>query len=190
MKPIPALFALLALGSFAQGAITFFDLLGNAGPGLLGGNEAPTPVTGGGSGGELGSGIFFDDATNLLTINIGWGSGNGFTDLTGNANAGHIHGPTSSPAPASFSQATGVRYGLDTLPGWNPSATNGGFVGTVTILPADVTPLFEGRFYINVHTPVNGGGEIRGQIVVPEPGTAMALMAGLAGLTLRRRPRR
>jgi hypothetical protein len=187
MKALTGLFALLALGSFAQGAITSFDLLGSAGPGLLGGNEAPTPVTGGGSGGELGSGIFFDDSTNILTIHIGWGSGNGFTDLTGNAFAGHIHGPTSSPATASFSQSAGIRLGLDSLAGWNPSATNGGFNGTVTLLPADVAPLFEGRFYINIHTPTNPGGEIRGQIVVPEPGTAVALVAGLAGLMLRRR---
>jgi len=75
--------AFFALVSPLRSAIIEFDLLGKAGPGLLPGNEAPTtPV---GSGGEIGAGIFFNDVTLQLTINVGWGSGNGFTDLTGPA---------------------------------------------------------------------------------------------------------
>ena len=48
-----------------------------------------------------------------------------------------------------------------------------------------------GKFYINVHTASNGGGEIRGFLVsaVPEPETYAMLLAGLGplGFSARRR---
>ncbi len=161
-----------------------FDLQGKAGFGLLTGNEAPSVPASGGSGGELGTGILFDDATNLITINIGWGTANGFNNLTGNASAGHIHQPTPSLPPASFNEATGVLVGLNTQPGWNPSASGGGFNGAVTIPAASVPVLLEGRLYINIHTATNSGGEIRGNLIrasptlaVPESGSTLALLA-------------
>lgn len=90
LKVLTLLVLLAGLAQPANAAIVIFQLQGNAGFGLLGGNENP-PVTGGGSGGIVGDGIFFDDVTNELTINVAWGSGNGFTDLTGDATAMHIH---------------------------------------------------------------------------------------------------
>lgn len=165
------------------------SLQGTAGKGLLPGNENP-PVAGG-SGGEVGSGILFDTVTLQLTINIGWGSGNGFSDLTGTATAGHIHGPTADPAPMSFTENAGVLIGLSSLPGWNPSATNGGFNGTVTLTAAQAMALQEGRLYINVHTSVNPGGEIRGYMIVPEPATlALFTLGTLSILPLLRRVRK
>jgi hypothetical protein len=173
---------MLACGgsTIARADIIQVDLLGNAGMGLLPGNE--NPPTSGGSGGEVGPGIFFDTVTLQLTINIAWGSGNGFTNLTGDASAGHIHGPTADPAPISFSENAPVLIGLSSLPGWNPSAINGGFSGIVTLDSTQATWLQEGRLYINVHTVQNPGGEIRGYLIVPEPG-ALALI-GLGGLGL------
>lgn len=180
--------SLLAAAGAANAQVVAFDLIGRGGPGLIGANEFPAAVVGGGSGGEVGAGITYNSATNVLTINVGWGSGNGFTDLTGNATVGHIHGPASVPAPGSFLEANGVRYNLHDQPGWNPSATGGGFLGVVNILEADEAGLFEGRFYINVHTGVNPGGEIRGQLLpVPEPSALLLAGAGLAGAALRRR---
>lgn len=190
MKTLLVPLALLALSSSAPAAVILFDLVGTAGPGLLGGNEAPTPVVGGGSGGEIGAGITFDNVSRVLTINIGWGSGNGFTNLTSPVSAGHIHGPTASGGTAAFSQFTSPKYFLDSLGGWNTSATNGGLFGpnnTVTIDVGDVAALLNGQFYINVHTNTNGTGEIRGQLVVPEPSTAMLASVGVLGLAARRR---
>jgi hypothetical protein len=184
-----AALALLAPSISAQ--IIDIRLEGRAGAGLLGGNEAPTAVSGGGTGGEVSTGITFNTATNDLTILIGWGSGNGFTDLTGSATVGHIHGPTASASNASFFQAAGVLIGLDNLAGWNNSATNGGFNGTVNLTAGQATSLLEGRLYINIHSSQNPGGEIRGQLIaVPEPSTlilgASAVVAGVGGWYFRR----
>lgn len=178
----------LAFAASTQAATVPFDLQGKAGAGLLSGNQNGTVLGTPGRGGELGSGFLFNDVTNLLTINVGWGSGNGFTDLTGNAIAGHLHGPTASAAPASFMEDAGVWVGLDNLAGWNPSATNGGFNGSVTLTDPQETALFEGRIYMNVHTGTNGGGEIRGNLIqVPEPSTVGFVAFGAAAFLLRRR---
>lgn len=176
--------SMVLLAASAQAATIVFLLDGNAGLGLLPGNEVPA-VTGG-SGGILG-GISFDTDTNLLTIDIGWGSGNGFSDLSGPALLAHIHGPTLDPAPASYSQTAGTLYDLHTMLGWNPLPANGGFDGVVAISPAHVAALLNGQTYINVHTLANPNGEIRGQLVaVPEPSTFGLVALGLA-LVARRR---
>ncbi|HSH39164.1 MAG TPA: PQQ-dependent sugar dehydrogenase [Chthoniobacterales bacterium] len=145
-----------------------FDLAGKAGTGLLAGNEN-APINGTpGSGGEIGGGIVYNSQTRVLTINVAWGSGNGFTDLTGDAvRGGHIHGPTASGGEASFNENAPIIIGLNDKPGWNPSATKGGFSGSVTLTEAQAAHLFEGRLYLNFHTQVNPGGEIRGSLVQP-----------------------
>jgi hypothetical protein len=173
----------------ASAEIIPFDLLGKAGPGLLPGNENVTVNGTPGTGGEIGSGIFFDNVSLQLTINIGWGSANGFTDLNENASAGHIHGPTTSGGTASFTQNASVAISLNTLAGWNPSATAGGFSGTLALTSAQAAQLMNGQFYINIHTPnVNPGGEIRGNLVaVPEPGTFVSVLLGVGALALLRR---
>src|SRR5207249_6089410 len=96
-----ALLAAATLAGAAPAQVTQFDLSGKAGAGLLPGNENPTVTNSTATGGEVGSGISFNTTTNVLTINVAWGSANGFSNLTGNATAGHIHGPTTSVAPAS-----------------------------------------------------------------------------------------
>ena len=185
--------SLAALAFPLQAALTPFDLLGKAGSGLLSGNETGVIMGMAGSGGELGSGIFYDDVTNLLVIQIGWGSGFSFTDLTGTATVGHVHGPTPSVPPASFNEAVPPLIGLDDKAGWNPSASNGSFIGSVIVPEANEADLFAGRLYINIHTMTNPGGEIRGNLIpVPEPGTYAMLLAGLGALTIvaRRRMKR
>ncbi len=178
----------LAAASSAHAAVLLFDLQGKAGAGLLAGNENGTVSGSFGSGGEIGAGITYDDASNILTLNFGWGTGNGFTDLTGNAAAGHIHGPTASSGTASFTENASVLIGLDGLPGWSNSASAGGFSGSVTLTAGQETNLLAGQLYVNVHTATNPGGEIRGNlVVVPEPSSVVISGLGLGMLAGRRK---
>ncbi|MFK7736512.1 MAG: CHRD domain-containing protein [Pirellulaceae bacterium] len=181
-----ACFLFVGVGSMSvEGAIVPFLLEGRSGAGLLGGNENPG-VSGGGSGGLVGSGIFLDDQTNELTINVGWGSNNGFTDLTGNATLMHIHNAGSND----FTQNGGVEVNLGSQAGFDADFSSGGFSGTVTLTSAQATEILAGQYYINVHTAANGGGEIRGNFTaVPEPSSF--LLSGLAasGMVWRRRRR-
>jgi hypothetical protein len=182
--------AFVLCAGFSQAAIIQFNLLGKGGAGLLSTNENGAIAGVPGSGGEIGAGIFYDDVTNLLTLNVGWGTGNGFTNLSSAAIAGHIHGPTPSTPPASFNENMGVLIGLDGPPMvWNPSATNGSTVGTVAIPAVNEAALLAGSLYVNIHTVTNGGGEIRGNlIVIPEP--AMGLFAAMGAVVLAARRRR
>jgi hypothetical protein len=180
-RKLPRAHFLLSGVNTASAAIVLFDLIGRSGPGMRTDNENPS-ATGNGSGGEVGAGIFFDDATNVLTINVGWGSGKGFTDLTGPVTLAHIHNAGS----ADLTKNGGVIVNLDgATPGFNSSATNGGWTNTqVTLSATQRTQLFDGFLYLNVHTSANGGGEIRGNMIVaptavPEP-TSLALV-GLVG---------
>lgn len=198
MKTILIAATTLLLASTAHSAIIYFDIVGKGGAGLLSTNENHamnsnfTP----GSGGEMGAGIFFDDITKVLTLNFGWGSANGFTDLSKVASAGHIHGPTASGGVASFTENAGVMIGLDSGPTWNPSATNGGvFNRTITLTVAQETALLDGKTYLNIHTnatsgapSINPAGEIRGNLViVPEPSQALLSLLGLVMLGARRK---
>ena len=163
----------------SSAAIVSFILDGNAGLGLLPGNE--NPVATGGTGGLGSGGISYDTVSNVLSIDIVWGSANGFVDLADDVSASHIHGFTASP-PAGFSQNADVLYTLHTLPGFDTTATSGGFTGTVGIQEIHEAGLLAGQTYINVHTPQNGGGEIRGQLVVnpvPVPAASWLFGSGL-----------
>ncbi len=81
----------------------------------------------------------------------------GFSDLLGAYTASHIH-----RAPAGVNGP--VVVGLSPLPagpfsGSYPAATN-----TFTLTPAQVADLQAGLHYVNVHSQVFPGGEIRGQL--------------------------
>jgi hypothetical protein len=170
----------VSAASLASAAIIPFDLQGKAGFGLLAGNENHVVSGAFGSGGETGAGIFFDDVSNVLTLNFGWGTANGFTNLTGNATVGHIHGPTASGGVASFTQNAGIAIGLDTLSGWSNLASSGGFSGNLNLTLTQASQLLAGQLYINIHTSANGPGEIRGNLVaVPEPSAWAAILGAI-----------
>lgn len=191
MKSIRTLaIALLAMAFGSSNSINAgiidFDLRGTAGNGLLFGNEPA--VASGGSGGEIGAGITFDNVSNLLTINnVGWGSLQGFTNLTSTASASHIHGPTAANNGSGFTQTAGVLF---TLTRSSSLVTGGTFTDAPILLTAaQAIDLNNGKYYINIHTSNNGGGEIRGFLVaVPEPSSAALLaVGGLVGLVGRRK---
>ncbi|MEO6742658.1 MAG: CHRD domain-containing protein [Chthoniobacteraceae bacterium] len=190
MKKLLLLALTFASVARLNAAIIPLDLQGKAGFGLLIGNENPAVLVGG-LGGEVGAGITFNDATNVLTLNFGWGTGNnaGFVNLTGVATAGHIHGPTASTGVAAFTQSASPLITLDTLPAWNTSASSGGLTNTTVSLTAgQAVNLLAGQLYVNVHTAANGGGEIRGYLVqVPEPSVIGLLGLGASGMLFRRR---
>ena len=179
--------AAVAFVASAQAAIVQFDLTGIAGAGLRTGNE-PGMVTGG-SGGEIGAGISYDNVANMLTLNVGWGSANGFVNLSSAANNSHIHGPTAhnfgNDGTGNFKETTGVLFNLTR----SSDALTGGAINQVLTLsePQEVD-LLNGRFYLNLHTVNNAGGEIRGFLVpVPEPGAwTLAALGVLALLGVRR----
>jgi CHRD domain len=178
---------LLSAAAPLKAATILFDLMGTAGVGLLPGNEPSLVTPSTASGGEIGAGISYDDATNLLTINVGWGSSQGFTDLTSNATASHIHGPTSSNNGAGFTQTSGATP--FTLTRSNSTPIGGTFTNAPILLTAaQEIDLLNGKFYINLHTTANGAGEMRAFLVqVPEPSRATFALLGLTLLAFRRK---
>lgn len=133
--------------------------------------------------------MLFDTDTSDLFIDVGWGSGNGFTDLSSNVSLLNIHGPTTDGAPDSYGQNAGA---MMPLTGIDPSPVSGGFTGTVEIPSENVNDLLTGRLYLHIHTDDFGGGEARGYFIPasanPEPASAgIAMLAGSLILVRRRR---
>ena len=191
MKILLTSIAAVALTMQANATLFQLDIQGTAGFGLLPGNE-PGSITGG-TGGDIGGGITYDDVTNLLDLtNVGWGSSQGFTDLSSLANNSHIHGSTANANGNGFTQTAGVLVSLTR----SSNAVTGG-VFTNPLVDLDTVfggnaetkeaELLAGRWYINIHTANNGGGEMRGFLTVPEPTSVGLLGLGTCVLGLIRR---
>ena len=113
---------------------------------LSGAAERPTPVSTTADGfGTL------EVSGNTLTFNIG------YRGLSGAASAAHIHGPANS------SGATGVLIDLAPFNG-GAFGVSGTLIGSVAISADIKAAILSGLTYVNIHTPANGGGEIRGQV--------------------------
>src|SRR6185369_8429328 len=127
--------------------------------GLSPANEVPT-LAGSGSGGAVGGGMVFDEATFTLHVSAGYGSAAGFTDLTGPATGAGIFGP------ALTNQNAALLFDLGSLTFPNLNPAHGGLItGTVLYATNDVPGLLAGLDYINITTDNNPSGEIRGQLV-------------------------
>ena len=173
---------LLANCSLLKAAIIEFDISPpgtGSGVGLHPANEViPGPSSG--SGNETGQGIFFDTDTGLLALTVGYGSAQGFKDLTGPAFAWLLHGPSTAgeTAPALFDLQPFHTFAAD-------PARGGQIFGTLRLNAAQKASLLAGLDYINIYTSANLGGELRGQLmVVPEPSATMIFFAMAASALL------
>lgn len=186
---VAMLVALMATAP-ARGDVVEFLVTGSQGEGLLPGNiDPPTSSTGSGAIGL--TGITFDTNTNLLSVDIEWGSENGYGDLTGDVILLHLHGPTPSNSPDNFGEVNpDVLVNLGNSLQFNPSGTGGGLVDVFFLSNQQEDYLLSGRTYINVHTQEYQFGEIRGYLLpasVPEPTAASVLTFFVAALASRRR---
>jgi hypothetical protein len=126
-----------------------------------------------------------------------------FQDLTSGDTASHIHCCTMSPGLG----IAGVATVTPTFTGFPSNVTAGSYMHTFDMTdlgsynPAFVTAnggtaasaeavlfagISTGHSYLNIHTTVNPGGEIRG-FLVPEPATYGGVGILLAALWIRRR---
>jgi len=75
-----------------------------------------------------------------------------YSGLSGPATAAHFHGPAAAGANA------GVKVPIAN-PGTSP------IEGSATLNDEQAADLMAGKYYINIHTAANAGGEIRGQVM-------------------------
>lgn len=158
---------------------------------------------------SLGTGtvsVAFDDDTFSMTVNVL------FSNLTGNVTASHIHCCTAAvgagsagvatPVPSfpGFPSGAGVTSGsyshtfdMTQASSWNPAfiTANGGTVSSA--FAAFATGLADGKAYLNIHSTLSAGGEVRTFLVpspVPEPESYALMLAGMGVLALVARRRR
>ena len=108
---------------------------------LKGANEVP-PNTSPASGKAEAT---FDTDTKLLTWTVT------YTDLTGPALGAHFHGPSDAGKNA------GIVLPFKTM--------QSPIEGTATLTENQATDLLAGKWYANIHTAANPGGELRGQMM-------------------------
>lgn len=193
---LTALAAVLALGcaQAAQATPIQFRAI------FSGLNEVPTNA----SPGFGQATVFIDPTANTMSVDIFFGG------LLGTTTASHIHCCLASPFLAGVN--VGVATTVPTFPGfplgvqsgtyshafdmtlassYNPSfiTAHGGTAGTAE--DALFAGIEAGETYLNIHTNLFPGGEIRGFLtLVPEPVTLSVFGAGLAGVAFLRRRRR
>lgn len=146
------LFAVVAAAALGSGAVTANAAIVNLSADMdsaqeTAGVDPATPAEAMGS-----ASMSFDTETSILTWNIVY---SGLSEKSGEATGLHFHGPAAVGVDAGVVVNVGDTSGL-------PSPS----IGSATLTAAQATELLDGLWYINAHTTLNGGGEIRGQVVV------------------------
>ena len=180
-----AVVAALLFGTAASaGVITYSALLGNF--------ESPPT----GSPGTGFASVTVDSVLNTMLVNVT------FSGLTSGDTASHIHcciaqggnagvattTPTFTGFPSGVTSGTYSHlFDLTLASSYNPAfvtAEGGTVAGAEAALLAG---LAANQTYLNIHTTNNPGGEIRGFLAAPEPGTFLLAGVVLAGFLIRRR---
>src|SRR4030088_3471571 len=139
MSNTKTMLATLALGAtFAFAGPAFADKMKAT---LDGASEVPAVTTAGKGAAE----IDYDPASKKLSWKVT------YTGLSGPATAAHFHGPAEADKNA------GVKVPI-------PNAASSPAEGSATLTDAQAADLVAGKYYVNVHTAANPGGEIRGQV--------------------------
>jgi len=89
--------------------------------------------------------IDYDPATKKLSWKVT------YSGLSGPATAAHFHGP------AEASKNAGVAVAI-------PNAGTSPVEGSATLTDTQAADFTAGKYYVNIHTQANPGGEIRGQV--------------------------
>jgi len=156
---------------------------------LTGAQESP-PTGSPGTGSTI---VTYDDVAHTLHVQVT------FSGLIGNTTASHIHvredpslpnGGVATTTPTFAGFPLGVTSGtydnildLTMSSSYNPAfiTLHGGTIGGAEA--ALVAALADSRTYLNVHSTVNTGGEIRAALVaVPEMSSWAMMIIGFAGL--------
>ncbi|MFH0299622.1 CHRD domain-containing protein [Bradyrhizobium sp. 31Argb] len=90
--------------------------------------------------------VDYDPATKKLSWKVT------YSGLTGPATAAHFHGP------AEAGKNGGVAVPI-------PNIASSPAEGSATLTDTQAADFLAGKYYVNVHTAANPGGEIRGQVV-------------------------
>ncbi len=93
----------------------------------------------------------FNKHTSVLTWTVS------YSGMTGPVAAGHFHGPAMAGANA------GVALGFS-------GSMDSPIKGSATLTAAQAADLLAGKWYVNLHTAANKGGEIRGQATAATTG--------------------
>jgi CHRD domain len=108
---------------------------------LDGGSEVPPTTTAGKGTAD----VDYDPATKKLSWKVT------YSGLTGPATAAHFHGPAEPGKNANPAVAI-------------PNVGSSPVEGSATLTDAQAADLASGKYYVNIHTPANPAGEIRGQV--------------------------
>ena len=154
----------LALASAFPAQATVFSLFTF----LSGAQEVPPNASPGSGEAQM----TYDDVTNELAWTIEFGG------LLAPTVAAHFH-----QAPPGVNGPIIVPVDLGAFAG----ATAGTLTGSGAVPDANEPALLSGGWYLNIHTTMFPGGEIRGQVAIPEPALVGLLGLACAGLLLRRR---
>ena len=163
--------ALLALPAVGEASIFQFNTL------LSGANEVPSNSLGGTGFGALA----YNDNNTLTTTDDFYNFSLSVFGLSGAATGMHIH------APAAIGANGPIIIPLTTPNFLVLSSGNSVLIGGTNVAPPSslfLGQLQSGLAYVNLHTALNPGGEIRGQLLpvvaaVPEPTTSAMFLAGI-----------